>query len=90
MFNNKKSQELTLNTVIIAVLALIILSMLLFISYKYIWGASSELEGFTKCESRGVDAECKERCDENDVLFFMYGGCGKDDNINKKYCCVPK
>ena len=86
---NKKSQELTFNTIIIAVLALIILGILLFLAYEYIWGRGSELGELTRCEARGAGAACKEECNTDDIVFYMYGGCGKGDNVDNIYCCVP-
>ncbi len=88
----KKAQGLTLNTVVIAVLVLVVLGILLFIAYKYIWGAGSGIGELSKCEARtnnkGDPAKCKTECLDTETAFYKMGGCGKDNKPD--YCCIPK
>ncbi len=91
MIKDKKAQGLTLNTVVIAVLVLVVLGVLLFIVYKYIYGAGSDIGQLSSCEARGEgEAECVAKGDCKDgTAFYMMGGCGKGDNKDQKYCCIP-
>lgn len=90
MIKDKKAQGLTLNTVVIAVLVLVVLGVLLSIVYKYIYGAGSEIGQLSSCEARGEGAECvvSGACKDG-TAFYMMGGCGKGDNKDQKYCCIP-
>ncbi len=87
---SKKAQGLTLNTVVIAVLVLVVLGMLLFIAYKYIYGAGTSIGELSKCKARGQGAHCVvEPFDCTDgTAFYKMGGCGKDNKPD--YCCIPE
>jgi hypothetical protein len=92
LFNNKKGQGLTLNTVIIAVLVLIVLAILIFIAYKYIWGAGSSIGELSSCAARSEGsktAECLNTCPSTSNGFYKMGGCGSEATPGK-YCCIPK
>ena len=86
---------MTLNTVIIAVLVLIVLAILIFIAYKFIWGTGSGIGDLAACEARTNDAgdtgNCvsKGNCTDGHA-FYKMGGCPKEKGGSDSYCCVPK
>lgn len=90
-YHNKKSQGLTLNTVVIAVLVLVVLGILLFIAYKYIYGAGESIGALSKCGGTGDGAFCvNEKYNCQGSKFYNMGGCGKGEKKTYPYCCIPK
>jgi hypothetical protein len=90
---NKKA-ELTLETMVIAVLVLVVLGILLWLAYKYIWGAGVQVGGLSACQNRGGDCKPSTQCNsEQNTKLYKFGGCGqktdKDPNGANDYCCIP-
>lgn len=86
---NKKAQGLSLNTVVIAVLVLIVLAILIFITQKYIYGTGIQIGELAKCEAREGSLGCvhkKSDCNGN-AIYKM--GCPSDkDKLDGDYCCI--
>jgi hypothetical protein len=80
----KKAQGLTLNTVVIAILVLVVLGVLLFIVYKYILGAGTSFGELSKCGATGNGGHCESTCPSNENAFKGMGDCGIEN-----YCCIP-
>ena len=95
---SKKAEGLTLNTVVIAVLVLIVLGILIFIAYKYIWGTGRGIGELSSCQARtnnkGDPADCKtlSACQSSDgTAFYKMGGCPtQGKGSTETYCCIPK
>ena len=81
---NKKGVELTMNTIIIAVIALIVLAVVMIIFSGSISDSSEGISGISSCEARGDGAECvtsAEACEG--TALPKVGGC-------EDYCCIPR
>ncbi len=87
MINSRKGVELALNMVIIAVIALLILVVVLFIFWNK--GASPFTEGVSGCESLGGscdnDVECSKLTPPKPALF---ANCEVSEGEPKKFCCA--
>ena len=84
-----KKAELTLETIVIAVLVLVVLAVLLFIAYKYILGSSNQFGALSDCKAKQDSIGCvakKEDC--AGTAFWKIGGCGEKDQKNNEYCCI--
>lgn len=85
--NNKKGVEITLNTMIIAIICLIVLAVVLIIFSDVLGDQTSGLSGIGSCEARGEGAGCigqDEDCDG--TRLPRVGGCKDETPI----CCIPK
>ena len=87
MHKNKKGAEMSINEIIIAIFALVVLAVLI-----YIFSGRSQL--FVKsvspsCESK--EGTCKESCDKDTEYVTYVSRCKDSDEISKelKKCCIP-
>ena len=81
----KKAQGLSLNVIIIAVLALVVLVVSIAIYYGVVKEGGEQTAGYLKCEtSIGVKGECgTEECEETEIE--LPGRCGEGTR-----CCVRR
>lgn len=77
---SKKAQGISMEVIVIAVIALIVLAVL---SYIFISRAGGFGSSASDCEAKAENAECQEECDEGEAP--VPGLCDKEGEI----CCVP-
>lgn len=83
---NKKGVELTMNTMIIAIISLIVLAVILIIFSNTIGKNTEGLEGISSCEARGGGSGCvKEIVDCVDGTALPKVGCPDPE---KSICCI--
>ena len=80
---NKKAIELTMSTIIVAVLVLIVLAVLSYILLTQ----STLFRSSLKCESRGGDCQPSPCTEQKPIQAFK--GCYVDKTYYKDYyCCI--
>ena len=89
---NKKGVEMTLNTIIIAIICLIVLFVILAIFTNVMGDSVDKMTTLSTCAGRGGSGCVKDRgdCEDNEMAIPRLGGCGSEDDEGKPYCCVPK
>ncbi len=86
----KKGVELTMNTIIIAAIALIAVVVIIAIFTDWMNRGNQDLGSISACESMGNgEGNCFEKSErpDNHNCVFRYGGC---DEERGQYCCWPK
>jgi hypothetical protein len=88
---NKRGDGDTINTIMVMALALVVLAVLLFLTYKYIVKPGEQAGVSGTCAGQG--GVCRETgCDDNTERGLLGLGCtkkiGSDDVAT--WCCVPK
>jgi hypothetical protein len=68
------------------ILVLIIVGISIFIIKKNLFAGDANIHALSECKSRS--GECKPKCDSTESGFYLYGGCGKDQQQANTYCCV--
>lgn len=84
---NKKGVELTMNTMIIAIISLIVLAVILIIFSDIITENVDGMHGISECAARGDNAGCiasDEPCEGTKLP--RVGGCKEPEPI----CCTEK
>jgi len=81
-----KRGELTVNTLVMMALALIVLGVLIYLSYKYIAKPGDEAGRAATCAGQG--GTCKSACGENERGTFGLGCPGNNDAKEAVYCCA--
>lgn len=80
---SKKAQGLPMQTIIIAVLVLLVLGIMAFILIK---GTGRFTRGVGECESR--QGKCEESCPSSHPIQ-VFKGCYKEETyIEKNFCCI--
>ena len=87
LFKEKKGIELSLNTIVIAILVMIVLFVVVLILTGAFADIVPKLDSFMSCDGRGGHCS-REKC-EGETSIYKYHECGKDNNPDK-YCCFPK
>lgn len=82
---NKKSQGLSLQTIIIAVIVIVVLVVIIFIFTGQLGKFRTDIGG---CHTRGGECSENTECPDNHVKLSI--NCGKIGNTDDyKACCVP-
>lgn len=83
---NKKGVELTMNTMIIAIISLIVLAVILIIFSNTISDNTDGLAGISSCEARGEGSGCVKKIDDcEDGTALPKVGC-PDSELS--VCCI--
>jgi hypothetical protein len=87
---NKRGDGSTINTIVVMALALVVLAVLLFLTYKYIVKPGEQAGNTGSCAGQG--GQCKETCDDKTERGLLGLGCttkvGTEDKST--WCCVPR
>ena len=86
LFKEKKGIELSLNTIVIAILVMIVLFVVVLILTGAFADIVPKLDSFMSCDGRGGHCSI-EKC-EGETSIYKYHECGKDNK--EEYCCFPK
>lgn len=85
-----KKGEISLTVVIIAILALIVLAVLVFILIN---NSRNFNEGTSSCQEKGGECRpennCKQISDQKDVPYFAISAAECSSKQPKQICCVP-
>ncbi|MEK6822308.1 MAG: hypothetical protein AABY13_00640 [Nanoarchaeota archaeon] len=87
---NKRAQGMSINTIVVMVLALIVLAVVLFLTYKYILKGGEQAGGLGQCKAQGAGAHCSDRCTDAERGFPGLGCPEQGAPENQVLCCVPK
>ncbi|MBR9676957.1 hypothetical protein GOV04_02355 [Candidatus Woesearchaeota archaeon] len=80
----KKAQGLSMNVIIVAALALIVLVVVTIIFTSNVRNAN---RGLNACESKGQGATCRPTCEPSEVSVGA-ADCKDRDEANN-FCCLP-
>ncbi len=94
LFKNNKGFELSISTIVIAVLALIVLLIMIFIFREQAGGFTT---GIGDCESKGGDCtSCGVSCNKQTHIQYVGANVCKSNNVEcskgifgKSVCCIP-
>ena len=86
LFKEKKGIELSLNTIVIAILVMIVLFVVVLILTGAFADIVPKLDSFMSCDGRG--GHCEPSPCEGETSIHKYHECGRDDK--EEYCCFPK
>ncbi len=68
------------------ILVLIVVVISAFIIKKGLFTGDANVQALSDCKSRL--GTCKPQCSSDESGFYLYGGCGKNQETTNKYCCV--
>ena len=89
MFKNKKGDEWF--WLVTALIAIVFLVVILFVTGKSLAGSKSNLDTYQDCDLRkGGHCEALESgCKTGETAFYKNLGCGDEKRKEKPYCCLP-
>jgi hypothetical protein len=85
----KNRKAMTMNVIVMMVVALVVLAMMIYLANKYILGTGKSAGELAGCKAQHPDADCKEKCGANEQGFYKVG-CPPKGEPDKVYCCIPK
>lgn len=87
MLKNKRGMEMTLGTIIIAIIVMLVAIILIMIFTGFASQVFPDIFGMASCQGRG--GQCSATKIDGHTCLYQFGGCGKD-NSGQDYCCIPK
>ena len=88
MRKNKRAQGMSINTIIIMVLALVVLAVLLFLTYKYVVKPGEQAGAAGTCT--GQRGYCADTCKDTERGLLGLGCVSTGTPPVARLCCVPK
>lgn len=84
---NRRAEAMSINTIVVMVLALIVLAVLLFLTYKYVLKPGEQAGVTGTCAGQG--GVCRMDCAEGERGVVGLGCPGQNDPKAAIFCCSP-
>lgn len=84
---NRRGDGMSINTIVMMVLALVVMAVLLFLTYKYVLKPGEQAGTAGTCAGQG--GVCKVDCVEGERGVVGLGCPGQNDAKSAIFCCTP-
>ena len=87
----KRGEGMTVNTIVMMALALVVLAVLLFLTYKYVLKPGEQAGATGTCTGQGGTCKASMDCGNPDERGLIGLGCPEQGQPKEAvYCCVAK
>lgn len=86
----KSKKAMTMNMIVMMIIALVVLAMMIYLANKYIVGTGKSAGELSNCRNQNGDCSTEDACNRATHLAIKGLGCPETKDGADKYCCIPK